>query len=115
MAVSSTRQTAIAMTGDITYSQTFSAATNASAPGEIQLIDLSSGANTITPPSSATKGVTIVPPSSNTQTLTLKGVTGDTGIPLSKTDPTSLGLLSGAATFVLTAGGAITGMRLIWT
>tara|TARA_R110000868_G_scaffold97880_2_gene269361 strand:- start:1244 stop:1591 length:348 start_codon:yes stop_codon:yes gene_type:complete len=115
MAVASTRSIGLAFTGDVTYNQTFSAASGATSPGEIQILDLSSGANTITPPTSATKACTLIPPAANTQTITLKGVTGDTGVVLHKTDPSSFGLNSGATTFCLTAGGIITGLRLIWS
>ena len=44
---------------------------------------------TLTGPTGAT-GVVITPASSGTGTLTLKGVAGDTGIPLSATQPTLL-------------------------
>lgn len=70
-------------------------------------ITLASGANTITVPSWAAM-VIIVPPSNNTQTLTLKGVTGDTGVPISETAPTLLSFTAATipANFVITAGGA---------
>ncbi len=52
--------------------------------------------------------VIVIPPAANTQTLTLKGVTGDTGIALNKTKPTTL-LVDAAVTSIgLTPGGAIT-------
>lgn len=72
-------------------------------------VTLSSGANTITVPTGATK-VIIIPPAANTQTLTLKGVTGDTGIPLSPTDVAVIPFpASPPANIVVTAGGATTG------
>ncbi len=113
MSVTSARAVAIIYTGDITYSQTFAAAVNASGSGQNQLVNLSSGANTITVPSDAT-AVTIIPPAGNAQTLTLKGVTGDTGIALSLLDPCSISL-SSVSTFVITAGGTVTGLRLIYS
>jgi len=113
MSVTSSRKITIQFSSDITYSQEFAAATNASGSGNDILTNLSSGANTITPPTGA-KAVTIIPPSANAVTITLKGVTGDTGVPLHLTDPTSIGLASAAA-FVLTAGGALTGIRLIYS
>lgn len=67
---------------------------------------LSSGANTITVPTGA-KACAIQPDSANAQTLTLKGVTGDTGVPIGKTGATVLAL-DGQASFVITAGGAAT-------
>src|SRR5712691_11069954 len=110
MSVTSNRSITIQFSSDVNYAQAFVAAVNASGSGQNQLVNLSSGANTITPPAGA-KAVTIVPPSANAVTITMKGVTGDTGVGLHLTDPTSIGLAS-TGTFVLTAGGAITGVRL---
>jgi hypothetical protein len=59
--------------------------------------------------------VTIVPPASNVVTLTLKGVTGDTGVPLHLTDPTSFAFPSTSTTFVLTTNAIMTGLRLFWS
>ena len=42
--------------------------------------------------SATIKGVIIKPPSSNTGTITLKGVTGDTGFPIHKTEETYIRL-----------------------
>lgn len=77
--------------------------TISSAIGQRQIISLNSGANTITVPTGATV-VLIVPPTENTNSLTLKGVSGDTGVALSKTLPTALTLAS-VSSFVLSAGG----------
>ena len=61
----------------------------------------------------------IIPPVANTQTITLKGITGDTGVSLSKTKPSFLhwAVTAGAGTagldsFVLTAGSTIAGVEL---
>lgn len=113
MSVTSDRSIAITFTGDVEYSQTFEASTNATGSGQIQLINLSSGANTITVPSGAV-AVTIIPPTANAVTMTLKGVSGDTGIALALTAPCSLSL-SSVSTFVITAGGTITGVRFIYS
>lgn len=113
MSVTSNRSIDITLTGDVTYSQTFEAPVNSSGSGQNQIITLSSGANTITVPSGAV-AVTIIPPDNNAQTITLKGVTGDTGIALNLTAPCSLSL-SSVSTFVLTAGGTITGVRFIYS
>lgn len=113
MAVTSTRSITTGMSEDITFSRIDSAASNATAPGQVEKKDLTTGANTITAPSGA-KGVTMKPPSGNTQALTLKGVSGDTGIAIHKTDPTSLGLDS-VTTFVINAAGSVTGMVFVWT
>lgn len=76
---------------DTTTTQSFAAATFAA----------------ITVPTGAT-AMLIIPPSSNAGTITLKGVTGDTGVALSKTLPSaialgstpSVGLLCSALTVV---------------
>lgn len=68
------------------------------------VVALVSGANTITPPVGATVAC-IVPPVANATTITLKGVTGDTGVPLSPTNPSWVSLASAAA-FCLTSGVA---------
>lgn len=117
MAVTSTRRIIIEFSGDIEASNSFAAASNSASPGQLSIVSLISGANTITPPTggSTPKSVTIIPPSGNTVTLTLKGVTGDTGVVLHLTDPTSIGLNSPTATFVLTASGALAGLRLVWS
>ena len=114
MAVTSNRSIATTMTGDILFSRSDAAAESAAAPGVVEKKDLSSGNNAITVPSGA-KGLTIKPPTGNAQTLTLKkGVNADTGVAIHKTDPTSLGLETGA-TVVLNAGGSVTGVVLVWT
>lgn len=117
MSTISTRKIVISFVGDVNLNQSFPAAENDDSPADIDIVTLASGANTITVPSggSTVKGVTIIPPELNDQSITLKGVTGDTGIVLSKVDPTSLGFETAPATFVLTAGGSIVGLRLIWT
>ena len=92
---------------------------NLQSPIQPQIINLSSGANTInstTCPAIATAGgVIIKPPAGNTQTITLKGVTGDTGIALNLTAPQMILFPATPPTsFVITAGGSITGMELVW-
>ena len=54
-------------------------------------------------------------PDSRTASLTLKGVTGDTGVALHLTDPTTIALASSVTTFCLTAGGTVTGLRIYWS
>lgn len=119
MSVASTRQVVITQVGDnLNNNITVTAAGNGASPGDIDVFSLTTGANTITLPTGGTtpKGATIVPPSGNTQTITLKGIAGDTGIPLHKTDPTSIGFDNPPpASFVLTVGGNIDGLRIIWT
>lgn len=116
MAVASARTQTITYTGDVSGQESVAAAANAASPGSITIHTLALGANIITVPVGATcTAATIVPPSGNLQTLTLKGVTGDTGVPLHLTDPTTLALPSTSTTFVLTAGGVITALRIYWS
>jgi len=114
MAVASSRSISTAMSGELTFVRSDAAADNATGPGVIEKKDLSSGNNTITVPSGS-KGVTMKPPSSNTQALILKGVAGDTGVGIHKTDPTSIGLETTTTTFVINAAGSVTGVVLVWT
>lgn len=118
MSVSATRATTITYSGDVTGTETISAAINAASPGAVTIQSLSSGANTITVPS--TTGVTvtactIVPPVGNSVSITLKGISGDTGIRIHNTDPTTVAVDSSVTSFVLTAGSAIAGVRLFWS
>jgi hypothetical protein len=82
---------------------------------QVETRNLSSGFNSVPIPSQAI-GVAIVFPDGNAVTVTLKGVTGDTGIPL---NPNGLAILtlptvSPPTTIGLTAGGAINGVRFLW-
>lgn len=117
MSVTANRSVTVTLTGDVDYNQTFSAIENDDSPGQIDIVTLSTGDTTITPPSGGTSpvSVTIIPPAGNTQTITLKGIGADTGILLSPTDPTTIALGSSTATFVVTAGAEIQGVRFIWT
>ena len=116
MAVTSNRTSTVNLSGDLVASLSFDATENQSSPGVSELKTLAPGANTISLPTggSTVVSATIVPPTGNTQTITLKGVTGDTGVALHKTDPTVIALDAGVTNFVLTAGGTITGLRIIW-
>ena len=117
MSVSAIRTTTLVFSGDVTGTETIVAATNASSPGVIEIKTLASGLNTITVPTGGTTptACTIVPPLGNTQSITVKGVTGDTGIGLHLTDPSTIALGASVTTFVLTTGGTITGCRLYWS
>ena len=117
MAIAAARTTTITYSGDVLGTHTIAAASSAASPGTVEIKTLALGANTITPPTggSTPLSVTCVPPSGNAQTLTLKGVTGDTGIALSLTAPFTVTLGTGTTTFVITAGGTVTGMILYWT
>jgi len=118
MAVASTRKVVIVYSGDFAASFAFSAASNSASPADIDILSLAAGNNTIMLPTggSSVKGATIIPPSDNLQTITLKGVNGDTGIALHKTDPASISFDTvPPASFVLNAGGIVTGLRILWS
>jgi hypothetical protein len=115
MSVEANRQVNTQILGDgLNSNNSFAAAANASSPAQDQLLTLALGSNTVTVPSSAV-ACTIVPPAGNTNSITLKGVTGDTGIRIHNTDPTSLAIHSSVSAFVLTAATTTTGVRLHWT
>lgn len=115
MSILSTRKVINQFEGDVVADVT-NTATNQASPGKFDIVTLASGANTITPPSggSTPVAVTIIPPPSNASSITLKGVTGDTGVLLHPTQPTTIALGSPTATFVLTAGAQIVGVQMIW-
>lgn len=118
MSVTSSRTVQIQFSGDVTTEIIQSAADNNVSPGSSDIISLALGANTITAPvvsGLVVTGLMIIPPSGNTSLITLKGVTGDTGIPIHFTDPTSLALDTTFVSLVLNAVAAIVGVRLIWT
>lgn len=117
MSVTAIRTTTIVYSGDVTGTETIVAATNAASPGSVEIKTLASGLNTITVPTGGSTVVacTIVPPVGNTTSITLKGVTGDTGIRIHNTDPTTVAIDPSATTFVLTTGAGITGVRLYWS
>src|SRR5215510_3677162 len=101
MPTTSTRTIGLGFTGDVNApNMNYEAANNSSSPGEIELVDLSTSPLTVTPPSGFA-AVTILPPAENDVLITLKGVSGDTGVKLHMTDPTSIGLDSTLTTFVL--------------
>jgi hypothetical protein len=101
-----TVQTALTSLPGGSVSQSTNIPGNSSNEYNVTTLTPASGANTITVPSFAA-GAIIRPASTNTQTLTLKGVTGDTGVAISKINPTVISFdTSPPANFVLTAGGA---------
>lgn len=118
MAVNAVRQIAINLTGDVILDKIFSAAQNAASPGAVTVHTLTSGDNTISVPSISgitVKAATIVPPAGNTLGMILKGAGADTGITISKTDPTSIAFEAAPANIVINAGGTINGLRIVWT
>lgn len=81
---------------------------------QILALALASGLNTINIPSGTTF-ILVVLPTGNTQSVTLKGVTGDTGIPIQPAQGCVLFTPAPAdTTFVLTAGAAITTLTTIY-
>src|SRR3990167_419196 len=117
MAATATRVTTITYSGDTIGTQTISAASNAASPASVEIVTLASGFNSITVPTggATVTALTIVPPTGNTTNITLKGVTGDTGIQLHDTDPSSISIDPSVTAIGLTAAAEITGVRLYWT
>jgi hypothetical protein len=102
--------------GDVNLADIFSIVANTASPGQEQIVDLLLGANTITIPTggaSVAVGCIIRPPAGNVNVLTLKGVDGDTGVALHKTNPSYIGL-DAVVSFVLDAGAATAGVRLLF-
>lgn len=117
MATTATRTITIVYSGDTIGTQSLAAASNTTSPGAVTIQTLASGFNTITLPSTTgvvVKSVTILPPASNTQTMVLKGVTGDTGVGLHLTDPSTIALASTVTTIGITAGAEITNVKFFW-
>lgn len=112
MSIASNRRVINQFSGDYDLTAVNAAAENDTSPGSIFDYSLSSGNNTITPPTGAVGG-TLIMPSGNTVLITLKGVNGDTGVALHKTDPTSLGLNTNSA-FVLSAASTVD-IKIIWS
>lgn len=112
----------MAVTGTLTFSGTLSGEPEGSSSISLTwtisagvsdaLVGLSSGANTISVPS-GTSLVVVIPPVANTETITAKGISGDTGFQLSKTKPTVIAWETGSS-FVLTAGAAIAGLKILF-
>lgn len=118
MATLAKRTITVIFSGDITGTETKKAADNSASPGVNELRTLASGFNTITVPIIGTNiptGVTIIPPASNIVNITLKGVTGDTGVQLHDSDPSSIALDPSVTTIGLTAASQIIGVRFIWS
>jgi hypothetical protein len=119
MSITSNRTVTVSFSGDITATVNQSALANAVSPGEANvLVSLTNGFTTVTAPvisGIVVTGLTIVPPAGNTNLITLKGITGDTGVPIHKTDPTSIALDTTFTSLGLVAVTTITGVRLVWS
>lgn len=116
MATSATWTATLTLAGDDTATKLYNAAANNASPASDTLINLASGANTLTSPVAAVPTrLTIIPPALNTVLLTLKGITGDTGVHLHLTDPTSIAIDSTLVSVVLNAAAICNGVRVLWT
>jgi hypothetical protein len=118
MSVTSNRNVQVEFSGDISTQVIQSALENTVSPGMEVIQTLASGANTITAPvvsGIVVTALTIIPPAGNTNLITLKGVSGDTGIALHKTDPTVIALDTTFTSLVLLAASTIVGARLVWS
>lgn len=120
MAVNAVRTITINLTGDVILDKIFSATQNAISPGSVTLHNLSSGNNQINLPTvtgQLVTAATIIPPAGNTQALIIKGTTaGDAGLPISKTEPTSIAFDSAPPShFHINAAGTVDGLRIVWT
>lgn len=85
--------------------------------GAVTDVNLGAGDNTITIPPGAI-GVWIVPPAANTQALKLRTSlnSGDTGLPISATDPYGPFCWRGLSptTLIINAAGTVNGVELTW-
>lgn len=117
MATTASRTVTIVYSGDVAGTEEIAAADNTSSPASIQPLTLTVGNNTINVPSGGTTPVacTIVPPSDNTSAITLKGIAGDTGIALRKTDPTTIAIDPSVTSFILSVATANVNVRLFWS
>jgi hypothetical protein len=120
MAITSSRTVQIQVSGDVTGNMNLSALDNPTSMGEINLYAIvGPGSTVIAAPGGVIgvniTGLTIIPPAGNTSVMTLKGVAGDTGIPLHVTDPTSIAVDSSFVSFVLSSTLQVNGVRIAWT
>ena len=77
---------------------------NAASPVKHEVLTTVNGANTLTPPTGALYCV-LIPPAGSVIAKTLKGVTGDTGVPLALASSMFLALPAAAGAFVLATNG----------
>lgn len=118
MSVASNVTLQIEFSGDVAFSQPFSALENVASPGENLIQGFTTGDNTISAPQVSgivTTGVTIIPPSGNTIAMILKGNALDIGIPLHLTNPSYIPLDTTFVSLILTTTDDINGVRIIWS
>ncbi len=119
MAITSSRTIQVQFNGDITLSVIQSALDNVTSVGNIFIQTLVIGDNYLIPPAVIgllITGLTIILPAGNTTLVLLKKLITDAGIPLHKTDPTSIGLdITFGPYIVLNAAAQINGVQIIWS
>lgn len=71
------------------------------------------GFSAVSVPSGAS-AVLIIPPTANTNTITLKGITGDTGVALSKVYPTAIAFDTSPPSTIGITTGASTAIQFVW-
>lgn len=98
MSIQSQFNVQLIFTEDLLYSQQYSSLTSTTSPAQVITTTLVSGTTAIVIPAGA-QGFGIIPPVANTTAfLTLKGVTGDTGVPLGTSNPSVFGIKTTTAT-----------------
>ena len=106
----------VILQGDVNFNLEYEGVSNTQSPAIVSVVELTNGDNEITIPdpgdSYVVVGVVIQPPSTFSGTLDLKGTTTDSGVGLSTTSPTVLGLASSVTSFFLTASTTNSGLRL---
>jgi hypothetical protein len=121
MSVSSNRNVQVSFSGDVQTTLIQSALQNDVSPGESEIVTLVAGNNAIAPPVIAgivVTALTIFKPSGNTIIIRLKGVNGDTGIPLHLTDPDTISLdptFTGLVLNTPALSADVVGVRLLWS
>lgn len=118
MSITSTRTIQVGFSGAIGTEINQSALENAVSPANSFLADLGTGNNPITLPDLAglvTTGITIIPPPGNTVIITLKGASGDTGIPLHITDPSSFGVDPTLTEIILTVASDVESVIVVFS
>lgn len=108
MAFTSTITPSVQLSGAAVAALALAALTNSSSPAEHVAVTTVNGANTLTPPTTGTLFLIIIPPTGSSITKTLKGVTGDTGVPLSLTNWSLISLAATPGALVLTTNGVET-------
>lgn len=118
MSTTSSRTVQIGFSGVVASQIIQSALENIVSPAETFTLTLPIGNTTIAIPVIAgivVTGLTIIPPPGNTALMKLKGVNGDTGFPIHKTDPTSIGIDPTFVSLVINCAAEVVGLILIFS